>query len=131
MRAINKTTAADLAAPPVENLPPDASDLELLRKAAAGDRRAFERIYWRHHRKVYRICLRMLKNAAEAEEATQKVFLDVFRKSGGFHGETTFIVWLHRLTVGEVLRHFRAAASRADRKSPAPVNFRPIATGGF
>ena len=95
-----------------------AADAELIKKTAAGDRRAFEQIYWRHHQKVYLIALRMTKNAAEAEEVTQKVFLKLFRQIGSFQGETLFSVWLHRLTINEVLTHFRRHRSRREYPKP-------------
>lgn len=68
---------------------------------------AFEEIYDRHHRRVYSICLRMLQNAAEAEDLTQEVFVHLYRKVGSFRGESAFTTWLHRLTVNLVLMHFR------------------------
>ncbi len=60
------------------------ADYELAQKAAAGDVDAFEQIYWRHHRRVFGICLRMTKNAAEAEDVTQQVFLQLLKKSAAF-----------------------------------------------
>jgi len=83
------------------------SDLELAAGAAAGDVRAFERLYELHHRRVYSLCLRMLGSAVEAEDLTQEVFLQVYRKIGSFRGESAFTTWLHRLTVNQVLMHFR------------------------
>ncbi len=85
----------------------ELSDFELAQKAAAGDVAAFEQIYWQHHRRVYSICLRMTKNVAEAEDVTQKVFLQLFRKIGSFRGDSKFSTWLHRMTVNTTLMHFR------------------------
>lgn len=67
----------------------------------------FEEVFRLHHRRVYSICLRMSGNRAEAEDLTQDVFLNVFRKLGTFRGESAFTTWLHRLTVNQVLMHFR------------------------
>ena len=67
----------------------------------------FEEIFRLHHRRVYSICLRMTGNSTEAEDLTQDVFIQVFRKLGSFRGESAFITWLHRLTVNQVLMHFR------------------------
>ncbi len=90
----------------IENVE-DASDYELAQAASKGDIFSFEEIYNRHHRRVYAICLRMLQNTAEAEDLTQDVFIQLYRKIGSFRGDSAFTTWLHRLTVNQVLMHFR------------------------
>jgi len=84
-----------------------AADFELAQVAAGGNMAAFEEIYRRHHRRVYSICLRMLQNASEAEDLTQDVFIQLYRKIGSFRGDSAFTTWLHRMTVNQVLMHFR------------------------
>lgn len=83
------------------------SEYELVRASAAGDERAFERIYRAHHRKVYSLCQRMLGDPVEAEDVTQDVFVQLYRKLGTFHGDSALSTWLHRLTVNMVLMHLR------------------------
>ena len=90
----------------VENIS-SAKDFELTQAASKGNMAAFEEIYQRHHRRVYSICLRMLQNAFEAEDLTQDVFIQLYRKVGSFRGDSAFTTWLHRLTVNQVLMHFR------------------------
>jgi len=77
------------------------------RNAPTYQAQSFEEIFRLHHRRVFSICLRMIGNRAEAEDLTQDVFLQVFRKLGTFRGESAFTTWLHRLTVNQVLMHFR------------------------
>ena len=84
-----------------------ATDFDLTQAAAKGDMAAFEELYQRHHRRVYSICLRMLQNAYEAEDLTQDVFIQLYRKIGSFRGDSAFTTWLHRMTVNQVLMHFR------------------------
>ncbi len=74
---------------------------------SVGQTLPFEEIFQLHHRRVYTLCLRMIGNAAEAEDLTQDVFVQVFRKLGSFRGESAFTTWLHRLAVNQVLMHFR------------------------
>ncbi len=90
------------------------TDLELAAQSAAGDVAAFERLYELHRRRVYSLCLRMLGNAADAEDMTQEVFLQVFRKIGTFRGEAAFTTWLHRLVVNQVLMHWRKQGIRPE-----------------
>jgi RNA polymerase sigma-70 factor (ECF subfamily) len=94
------------AAAPVALTRP-ATDFELAQRAAGGDMPAFEELYERHNRRVYSLCLRMTANTAEAEDLAQEAFIQLFRKIGSFRGESAFTTWLHRLTVNQVLMHFR------------------------
>ena len=79
-----------------------------------GDLPPFEEIFKLHHGKVYAVCLRMTGNTAEAEDLSQEVFLQVFRKRGSFRGESSFSTWLYRLTVNHVLMHFRKSRRRRE-----------------
>jgi RNA polymerase sigma-70 factor (ECF subfamily) len=90
------------------------SDFELAKKAAEGDGKAFEELYRRHYRRVYALTLRMMGNPTEAEDMTQDVFLQLFNKVGMFRGESAFTTWLHRMTVNQVLMHFRKKSTRSE-----------------
>jgi RNA polymerase sigma-70 factor (ECF subfamily) len=83
--------------------------------AAAGDATAFKELYKTYHRRVYSHCLRMTRNATEAEDLTQDVFVQLIRKLNTFRGEASFATWLHRLTVNVVLMHFRKPAFRMEQ----------------
>jgi RNA polymerase sigma-70 factor, ECF subfamily len=85
----------------------ELTEAEAIRRAQGGDAAAFEFLYKAHSRRVYSVCLRMIKNPAEAEDLTQKAFLQLFRKIGTFRGESGFSTWLHRVTVNIVLMHLR------------------------
>ncbi len=84
-----------------------AKDIDLAKTAGHGNMAAFEELYKRHHRRVYSVCLRMLQNTSEAEDLTQDVFIQLYRKIGSFRGDSAFTTWLHRMTVNQVLMHFR------------------------
>jgi len=105
-----------------------ASDFVLAQAAAGGDMAAFEEIYQRHHRRVYSICLRMLQNAYEAEDLTQDVFIQLYRKIGSFRGDSAFTTWLHRMTVNQVLMHFRKRTVKFEKtteEGETPVQIVP------
>jgi RNA polymerase sigma-70 factor (ECF subfamily) len=93
----------------------DETDLNLARLAAEGNMEAFEEIYKRHYRRVYSLCLRMLQNPTEAEDLTQDVFIQLHRKISSFRGDSAFTTWLHRLTVNQVLMHFRKRVVRYEK----------------
>jgi len=105
-----------------------ASDFDLAQAAAGGNMAAFEEIYQRHHRRVYSICLRMLQNAYEAEDLTQDVFIQLYRKIGSFRGDSAFTTWLHRMTVNQVLMHFRKRTVKFEKtteEGETPVQIVP------
>lgn len=106
-----------LPAPTEEVLDVNAPDLALTQKAAAGSIAAFELIYNRYHRRTYSLCLRMTNSQTEAEDLTQEVFIQLFRKIGSFRGDSAFSTWLHRLTVNQVLMHFRRRSVKNEKTS--------------
>jgi len=71
-------------------------------EAAAGDRRAFERLYRAHVDRIFSLAARMMSRA-EAPEVTQDVFVRAWQKLGTFRGEAQFSTWLHRLAVNVIL----------------------------
>src|SRR5713226_6195720 len=80
---------------------------EPILQAQRDDAQAFERIYESHSRRIYSLCLRMVRNPAEAEDLTQEAFLRVFRNIRTFRGKSAFSTWLHRLAVNVVLMQLR------------------------
>ncbi len=91
------------------------SDYDLAQRAGEGEIEAFEQLYERHNRRVYSLCLRMTQNPSEAEDLAQEVFIQLFRKIGSFRGESAFTTWLHRLTVNQVLMHFRKRSVKLEQ----------------
>ena len=117
------TQAADAAAVAPETVAATeffdstSPDLILCRLAAGGNLAAFEIIYERYHRRTYSLCLRMTSSPTEAEDLTQEVFIQLFRKIGSFRGDSAFSTWLHRLTVNQVLMHFRRRSVKNEKTS--------------
>lgn len=87
--------------------PTQLTEAEVVMLAQQGDSAAFERIYRLHSRRVYALCLRMAGNPADAEDLTQDVFLQLFRKISTFRGDSAFSTWLYRMSVNIVLMRFR------------------------
>ncbi|HEY6488499.1 MAG: sigma-70 family RNA polymerase sigma factor [Terracidiphilus sp.] len=85
----------------------ESPDATALARAQAGDHLAFAHLYSLHKRRIYSLCLRMVNNAAEAEDLTQEAFLQLHRKISTFRGDSAFSTWLHRLAINVVLMHLR------------------------
>lgn len=89
-------------------------DLADVRKAAAGDRIAFERLYRTHVNRVYSLCTRMCGSRVRGEELTQDVFVRAWEKLPQFRGDSQFSTWIHKVAVNIVLNDRKSEAR--DRK---------------
>jgi RNA polymerase sigma-70 factor, ECF subfamily len=66
----------------------------LIGRIAAGDKLAMQVLFARHHVRVYRFVLRLVRNEANAEDLISEVFLDVWRQAGRFEGRSSVSTWL-------------------------------------
>jgi RNA polymerase sigma-70 factor, ECF subfamily len=73
---------------------PATSDDVLIGRIANGDRLAMQVLFARHHVRVFRFVLRMVRDEAAAEDLISKVFLDVWRQAGKFEGRAAVSTWL-------------------------------------
>jgi RNA polymerase sigma-70 factor, ECF subfamily len=82
----------------------------LVPRASRGDVEAFSRLVQEHSALVYRVARRML-GREEAQDASQEVWIRVWRNIRGFRGESAFSTWLYRITMNTCLsirqRHAR------------------------
>ena len=85
----------------------ESAEAGTIRRAQQGDAAAFERVFQLHGRRIYALCLRIVRNPTEAEDLTQEAFLRAFRKIHMFRGESTFSTWLYRLTLNVVFMKLR------------------------
>ena len=83
-------------------------DYALLRKTSRGDQRAFAELMQRHQDRIYRLAWRLLRQAQEAEDAAQEVFLKAYQNAGRFTPTGTVAAWLNRITANHCLNLLRA-----------------------
>lgn len=103
-------------------LPPEpmpASELDLVRRAQAGEIVAFEQLYRRHVALIHAVCRRMSPSVARAEELTQDVFIRAWRNLASFRHESAFATWLTRLAVNVVLSERRRLSRREGHEEAA------------
>jgi RNA polymerase sigma-70 factor (ECF subfamily) len=88
----------------------------LLEHAALGDQRAFGELYDRMLPRVLGLAVRILRDAGQAEEVTQEVFLEVWQLSGRFDADRGSAVgWILRKTHGRAVDRVRASEARTAR----------------
>ena len=71
-----------------------SSDEVLISRIANGDRLAMQVLFARHHVRVYRFVLRLVRNEATAEDLISEVFLDVWRQAAKFEGRSAVSSWM-------------------------------------
>ncbi len=89
------------------------SDADLLAAHAAGDRRAFEELFRRHHAKLYRVARRSSVTEQDADDALQDAMLRAHRSAGTFRHNAAVGSWLHRIVVNSCRDRLRRNAVRA------------------
>jgi RNA polymerase sigma factor (sigma-70 family) len=89
---------------------PFDDDLQLARRIADGDARAFELLMRRHNRMLFRLARSILADDAESEEALQEAYIAVYRNVGSFKGGSKLSTWLARIVINEALGRRRKRA---------------------
>lgn len=115
LRRRAEPTDEPAGAPPVEAEPaldPEAQhDERLIRAAQGGDLPSFNALVVRHERAVYNLCLRMLRDVAAAEDATQETFLKAWTAIATFRGGLVR-PWLLRIATNRCYDVLRARGRR-------------------
>jgi RNA polymerase sigma-70 factor (ECF subfamily) len=91
---------------------------DIIEKAAQGDLGAFEAIYKATSGFVYHTALRILNNAADAQEVTQDIFMKIYDNLKRFEFRSNFKTWVYRITVNTAInaynKNIRRAGNRED-----------------
>ncbi|MFP1630649.1 sigma-70 family RNA polymerase sigma factor [Zhengella sp. ZM62] len=92
----------------------EASDEDLVRQIAKGERRALEALYARHHRRVFHFIRRFEDNTAMAEDLANDVFLDVWTLADRFEFRSRVTSWLLGIARYKALNARRARKKTVD-----------------
>jgi RNA polymerase sigma-70 factor (ECF subfamily) len=93
-------------------------ETDLVARAQAGDRAAFEQLVRLHADRLYAVVLRVLGDRHEAEEVVQETFLRAWRSLSRFELRSQFFTWLYRIGVNEARR---SQERRRTRPQSAPL----------
>lgn len=117
-RASDMAVALDIPLP-VNALTPDQTSLALLiERAAAGDTAAFERIMMHSQQRVMAMTWRMLGNEADARDASQEVFLRVYKYLKRFRQDQDFFAWLYGITLNVCRDSLKMRQNQSNRFVP-------------
>jgi RNA polymerase sigma-70 factor (ECF subfamily) len=111
--------------------PSDSSDVSpdaaLMRRLLQRDVGAFEELYDRHSRLVYALVLRILQQAATAEEVVQDVFLQLWRNTALYDGSRgPFVPWLLTVARSRALDQLRLNSERQRRREDQTDELPPL-----
>jgi RNA polymerase sigma factor (sigma-70 family) len=82
-------------------------DTKLVNAVRQGDIDAFSAIYDRHSRRLFALCMQMLRDYAEAEDALQQTFLDAYNAIRGGDADLALSPWLYKIARNECLSRIR------------------------
>lgn len=87
-------------------------DQALVSRAQAGDKRAFELLVSKYHRKIGRLLSRLIRDQAEIEDVTQEAFIKAYRALPSFRGESAFYTWLYRIAINTAKNYLASQGRR-------------------
>ena len=92
---------------------PDRTDAELLLAHVAGDPYAFEELFYRHHRQLYRLAKITSRDPDDAADALQDALLSAHRNAHAFRHDASVSSWLYRIVVNSCLDRLRRNKTHA------------------
>jgi RNA polymerase sigma-70 factor (ECF subfamily) len=114
----------------MSSAPDQALAQALAIRASRGDVEAFSLLVQEHSGLVYRVALRIL-GAQDAQDASQEVWIRVWRNIERFRGDSAFSTWLYRITVNTCLSVRRKESRRGEREySGEAMPYLPEPRGG-
>ena len=91
----------------------EINEEQLVKFAKKGDVEAFEKLISQYEKKIYALCLHLLKDPEEAYDAAQEVCIKVWRQLEGFEGQAKFSTWLYRIGTNQCLDIIRKNKKRS------------------
>ena len=76
-------------------------DRELVRRAQANDKEAYEELIKRHQQRVFAVAAGVLRRHEDIEDIAQQVFVKAYFSLKRFDGRAAFSTWLYRITLNE------------------------------
>ncbi len=108
----------------------DEAAPDLVARCQAGDVDAFAELYALHSAKIFSLAARMAGSRESGEDLLQEIFLQAWRKIGGFKGDAAIGTWLYRLALNHCLDFVRGRQAKMD-KATGPIEddtwSRPVA----
>jgi len=102
-------------------------DQQLVARAQAGDKQAFDLLVIKYQRKLGRLLARFIRDPAEVEDVAQEAFVKAYRALPSFRGDSAFYTWLYRIGINTAKNYLVAMGRRA----PTTTGFDSDEAEGF
>jgi len=90
------------------------SDEQLMLAYAAGDAKAFDRLYEQHRAPLYRYILRQVKDPVASNDLYQQCWEKVIKGRHGYRSKSPFAAWLFRIARNTLIDHYRRVLPASD-----------------
>ena len=110
--AISLSSTFELPAGAKADAPLTDGDAELVAQLQSGSEAAFRILVERYQARIYRTVFSLLRNAEEAEDVAQDVFVEVHQTIGRFRADASLSTWLYRLATSGALKNRRRARAK-------------------
>jgi RNA polymerase sigma-70 factor (ECF subfamily) len=82
-------------------------DSLLIKRALAGDQKAFHNLRLKYYNAIFKLINRMLRNREEVEDLTQEAFIKAFTSLNRFDNQYSFSTWLYKIATNNSIDHIR------------------------
>lgn len=101
----------------------EITDSVLVKNSLQGDENAFKELTARYIKKIYNVAYRYLGNHQDAEDATQEVFINLFKNLDKYNPQYKFSTWLFKIAVNQSLYQYRTNKNRNNKKADLKALF--------
>jgi len=95
----------------------DLADRELVRRAQAGDKSAYDDLVQRYQERVYATIYHMTSNHEDASDLAQDVFVRAWTALRSFKGDSSFYTWIYRIAVNRTINFLKQRRNRSTHLS--------------
>jgi RNA polymerase sigma-70 factor (ECF subfamily) len=89
------------------------TDLELVQRVQAGDKKSFDILVLKYQHKVINLVMRYMHDPDTAQDVAQEAFIKAYRGLKNFRGESAFYTWLYRIAINTAKNHLVSQGRRA------------------
>jgi len=91
----------------------DQDDQLLIAQVKKGDKKAFDKIVIKYQQRVTQLVARYVRDASEAQDVAQEVFIKTYKALPNFRGESAFYTWIYRIAVNTAKNYLVSKARRS------------------